>query len=142
MRETLIIQPETPVKISGRQVNHLQFADDVDLIDGSSKDQVSKVNQLDSVSRKYGMEISLEKTNTLVSGTREDVEVSVRGAKLGQVREFTYLGSVQTEDCSSVKEIKVRIAKATSSLSRLKQIWRDKTISMSTKLRLRRSLVL
>ena len=118
MRETLTVQQESPIKIAGRPVNHLQFADDVDLIDGSKVDQDVKVNQLDFVSRRYGIEISL-----------------------GQVKEFTYLGSVQSEDCNSLKEVKVRIMKANSALSRLKRIWRDKNISMPTKLRLLHALI-
>ena len=142
MRETLTVRQESPIKLGGCAINHLQFADDVDLLDGSKEDQQRKVEKLDSSSRKYGMELSLEKTKTLVSGVPEQVKVTVRGTELGQVQEFEYLGSVQTEDCSSIKEVKVRIAKATSALSRLKLIWKDKHISMSSKLRLLRALVL
>ncbi|KAI8515809.1 hypothetical protein Bbelb_066220 [Branchiostoma belcheri] len=61
---------------------------------------------------------------------------------LEQVSEFTYLGSVQTEDCSSDKEVKVRIAKSTLALSKLKHIWCSHSISMPTKIRLLRCLVL
>ena len=59
-----------------------------------------------------------------------------------QVKEFTYLGSVQNEECSSINEVKVRIAKSISSFSRLKKVWPDSGISMATKLRLLRALVL
>ena len=97
MRETLTVHQETSIKIAGRPVNHLQFADDVDLIDGCKGDQEVKVNQLDFISRRYGMEISLEKTKTLISGVPEEVKVCVRGTELGQVTEFTYFGSVETE---------------------------------------------
>ena len=88
------------------------------------------------------MEVSLEKTKCLVTGPSDTVQVTVRGTDLEQVSEFTYLGSIQTEDCSSVREIKVRIAKATSVLSRLKHIWNSHNISPPTKIQLLRSLVL
>jgi len=142
MRETLIVQQKSPVKIAGRPINHLQFADDVDLIDGDNDDQTKKATELDVVSRRYGMELSLEKTKTLVSGIHDTVNVKIRGTELEQVRQFTYLGSVQTEDCNSIQEIKVRIAKATAALSKLKTIWRDTNITMASKIRLLRALVL
>ena len=142
MRETLDISLKSPVKIAGRPLNHLQFADDVDMIDGSNEDQQNKATSLDYVSRRYGMELSLEKTKTLVSGVQEKVSVNIRGTDLEQVKEFTYLGSVQNEECNSVKEVKVRIAKSTSALSRLKRVWRDSSLSIETKLRLLRALVL
>ncbi|KAI8490905.1 hypothetical protein Bbelb_313240 [Branchiostoma belcheri] len=104
MREALAPKV-APIKLAGRTITHLQFADDVDLLDGSRVDQQSQINSLDSTSRRYGMEISLEKTKCLVSGPSDtNGQVTVRGTELEQVSEFTYLGSVQTEDCSSDKE--------------------------------------
>ena len=142
MRETLDISQSSPVKLAGRQINNLQFANDVDMIDGNKQDQQNKANNLDYVSRRYGMELSLEKTKTLVSGVPDVVKVNIRGTELEQVKEFTYLGSVQTEECNSLKEVKVRIAKSTSALSRLRKVWRDSSLSLTTKLRLLRALVL
>ncbi|CAH1258800.1 FLT3 [Branchiostoma lanceolatum] len=72
----------------------------------SSRDQQLQTSSLDSTSRRYGMEISLEKTKCLVSGPSDTTaQVTVRGTELEQVSEFTYLGSVQTEDCGSAKEL-------------------------------------
>ena len=59
------------------------------------------------------MEISLDKTNTLVSAISE-IKVSVRGTEFKQVDEFTYLGTVHTEESNSVRESKVKIGKAIS----------------------------
>ncbi|CAH1240999.1 Hypp6277 [Branchiostoma lanceolatum] len=142
MREALAPKV-SPIKLSGRIITHLQFADDVDLLDGLKEDQQLQTSSLDSTSRRYGMEISLEKTKCLVSGPSDTTaQVTVRGTELEQVSEFTYLGSVQTEDCGSTKEVKVRIAKSTLALSKLKHIWSSHNISMSTKIRLLRCLVL
>ena len=142
MREALTPK-ESPVKLAGRIITHLQFADDVDLIDGSAADQQEQFSSLDSTSRRYGMEVSLDKTMCLVSGPPGfRTQVTARGTELEQVGEFTYLGSLQTEDCSSAREVKVRIAKSTLALSKLKHIWSSKNITMPTKIRLLRSLVL
>ncbi|WP_419623994.1 hypothetical protein, partial [Thiolapillus sp.] len=56
------------------------------------------------------------------------------------VTSFKYLGSVITDE-GSKPELLCRIALATAALTRLKPIWIDKSISLSSKIRLMRSLV-
>ena len=64
----------------------------------------------------------------------------MNGQKLETVKSFKYLGSVIT-DGGSKPELLCRIAQATAALTRLKPIWIDKGISLSSKIRLMRSLV-
>ena len=60
--------------------------------------------------------------------------------KLETVTSFEYLGSVITDE-GSKPEILSRIAQTTAALTRLKPVWIDKSISVSSKIRLMRSLV-
>ena len=64
----------------------------------------------------------------------------MNGQKLETVTSFKYLGSVITDE-GSKPELHCRIAQATAALTRLKPIWIDKNISLSSKIRLIRSLV-
>ena len=64
----------------------------------------------------------------------------MNGQKLETVTSFKYLGSVITNE-GSKPELLCRIAQATAALTRLKSIWIDKSISLSSKIRLMRSLV-
>ena len=82
------------------------------------------------------MEISAEKTNT--SGINTDIKVN--GQKLETVTDFKYLGSVITYE-GSKPEILSRIAHATAALTRLKPVWNDRSISVSSKIQLMCSLV-
>ena len=66
--------------------------------------------------------------------------IKVNGLKLETVTSFKYLGSVITDE-GSKPEILSRIAHATAALTRLKPVWIDKSISLSSKTRLMRSLV-
>ena len=59
--------------------------------------------------------------------------------KLETVTSFKYLGSV-TADEGSKPEMLFRIAQKTAALTRLKLVWNDRSISLSSKLRLKRSL--
>ena len=70
----------------------------------------------------------------------KNTEIKVNGQKLETVTSFKYLGSVITDE-GSKPEILSRIAQATAALTRLKPVWIDKSISLSSKIRLMRSLV-
>ena len=69
-----------------------------------------------------------------------NTEIKVNGQKLETVTSFKYLGSVITDE-GSKPEILSRIAQATAALTRLKPVWNDRSISLSSKIRLMRSLV-
>ena len=69
-----------------------------------------------------------------------NTEIKVNGQKLETVTSFKYLGSVITDE-GSKPEILSRIAQTTAVLTRLKPVWIDKSISLSSKIRLMRSLV-
>ena len=64
----------------------------------------------------------------------------MHGQKLETVTSFKFLGSVITDERSK-PEILSGIAQTTAVLTRMKQVWNDKSISLSSKTRLMRSLV-
>ena len=99
------------------------------------------LERLDKASAAYGMEISAEKTKLMknnITGIKS--EIKVNGQKLETVTSFKYLGSIITDE-GSKHEILSRIAQTTAALTRLKPVWIDKSISLSFKIRLMRSLV-
>ena len=66
--------------------------------------------------------------------------IKVIGQRLETVTSFKYLGSVITDE-GSKPEILSRIAQTTAASTRLKPVWIDKSISLSSKIRLMRPLV-
>ena len=64
----------------------------------------------------------------------------MNGQKLETVTSFKYMGSVITDE-GSKPEILSRVAQATAALTRGKPVWIDKSISLSSKIRLMCSLV-
>ena len=65
----------------------------------------------------------------------------IKGQRLEEVENFKYLGAIISNE-GSKPEILSRIAKTTVALSRLKIIWRDKNISLASKVKLTRTLIL
>ena len=93
------------------------------------------------ISTAYGMEISAEKTKLVTNNTSGiNSEIKVYGQMLETVTSFKYLGSVITDE-GSKPEILSLIAQTTAALTRLKPVWIDRSIFLSCKIRLMRSLV-
>ena len=132
---------EGTVSIGGRTITNLFFADDIDDLAGEEYEVAKLVEHLDKTSTADGTEISAEKTNPMTNSTSgSNTEMKVNGQKLVTVTSFKYLGSVITDE-GSKPEILSRIAQTTAALTRSKPVWNDKSISLSSKIQLMRSLV-
>ena len=132
---------EGTVSIGGRTITNLRFADDIDGLAGEEEELANLAERLDKAFTAYSMEISADNTKLMTNSTSSiNPEIKVNGKKLEAVTSFQYLGSVITDE-GSKPEILSRIAQATAPLTRLKPVWIDKSISLSSKIRLMRSLV-
>ena len=88
------------------------------------------------------MEIGPDKTKVMTKNPNGfQREIKIKGQRLEEVENFKYLGAIISNE-GSKPEILSRIAQATAALSRLKIIWRDKNISLASKVKLMRSLIL
>ena len=132
---------EGTVSIGGIAIINLRFADDIDGLAREEEKLANLVERLDKASTAYGMEISGEKTKPMTNNNSGiNTETKVNGQKFETVTSFKYLGSVITDE-GSKPEILSRRAQATATLTRLKPVWIDKSMSLSSKIRLMRSLV-
>ena len=130
------------VSIGGRTITNLRFADDIDGIAGDEQELVNLVERLEKTSTSYGMEIRAEQTKLMTNNTQGiSTKVNVNGHRLETVKGFRYLGSIITDE-GSKPEILARIAQTTAALTRLKPLWNDRNITVSSKIRLMRSLVM
>ena len=78
------------------------------------------------------MEISAEKTKLMTNNTSGiNTEIKVNGQKLETVTSFEYLGSVITDE-GSQPEILSKIVQTTAAWTRLKPVWNDGSISLSS----------
>ena len=67
-------------------------------------------------------------------------EIKIKGQRLEEVENFKYLGAIISNE-ESKPEILSRIVQTTAALSRLKIIWRDKNISLASKVKLMGMLI-
>ena len=125
---------EGTVSIGGRTITNLRFADDIDGLAGEKEELAKLVERLDKASAAYGMEIRTEKSKLMTNNTSGiNTEIKVSAHELETATSFKYLGSVIT-DKGSKPEILSRIAQTTAALTRLKPVWKDRSISLSSKI--------
>ena len=119
------------MKIAGREVTHLRFADDIDLLGGSREELANLTTRLDAAARKYGMDITAEKSKTMVASRTttnaatvegSDIKIKVGEVELEAVKTFIYLGSTINKEITSENVIKKRLAIATNQLADLHRI--------------------
>ena len=132
--------PDGKVSIGGRNITNLRFADDIDALAEEEQELEALVESLDKICTRYKMEISAEKTKLMTNSANGiQREIKVKGQKLGTVTSFKYLGAVCSDD-GSKPEVLSRIAQATAALT--KPIWTDNNISLGSKVKLMRPLVI
>ena len=120
-----------------RQNNHQAPLD----LAGEEEELAKLVERLDKASAAYSMEISAKKTKLMTNNTSGiNTEIKINRQKLETVTSVKYLGSFITDE-GFKPEILSRIAQTTAALTRLKPVWNDRSISLSSKIQLMRSFV-
>jgi hypothetical protein len=130
------------IKMYGDMVSSLRFADDIDLLADTEENLQEITSAVHTASKQYGLKINTEKTKTMaISKKEKTLMINVGQQPVEQVGEFTYLGALITRDGACGEDIRRRIGKASAVVGRLGKIWRDKCISVSTKMQLYEVLV-
>ena len=131
---------EGNVNNGSRTITNLHFADDIKGL--AAEEELAKlVEHLDKASTAYSMDISAEKTKLMTNNTSGiNREIKVNRQQLEMVTSFQYLGSV-TIDEGSNPQILSRIAQTIAALTRLKPVWNDRSICLSSKICLMCSFV-
>ena len=128
------------IKIGGRNVNNIRYADDMVLIADSEEKLQSLVTNLHDQCRMKGLRINRSKTEVMGVTKRNEslpVNITVEGVSMKQVTKFRYLGSLVTEDGKCDAEIKARIGMAKANFGKM----RDLLTNLNLNIRLRERMV-
>ena len=134
---------EGSIKIGGRMVTDLRYADDTALLAGSREGLQRLTDRVNRAGARVGLRFNVRKTKIMVVSKKAGPiwPVEVNGEKVELVKSFQYLGSLFNEQYDDSAEIRRRIAIAKKAVIAVTAIWKDKSIRIATKLRLLRPLV-
>ena len=116
----------------------IRYADDTTLISVIFEKLKLSTQELELACQKWGLKINASKCKILSPESQDTIEIN--GEPVENVDQFVFLGSVVPNTSDDVKR---RIALASSAFGRLKDnVWRNRAISSSLKMRLYASLIL
>ncbi|KAK3775658.1 hypothetical protein RRG08_049838 [Elysia crispata] len=118
------------------QLDDLDFADDTALVSHNLSQMQDKTSTVNQLSGSIGLRIHPGKSKMLKIKTEDTQAITVGGKPLEVVENFTYLGSVIDHSGGTAADVRSRVAKARAAFKTLDKIWRNRTISTKTKIRL------
>jgi len=132
----------TGVKLNGRPLDKFRFADNIILLAHTKKNPHDLSKRVDKNIKRMGLKINADKIKTMAIGKQhEKLKMRLGTEVLEQVTRFVYLGGLITEDKRCEKHVKRRMGLACAAFGRLGKMWREKSISIATKIKLYYALV-
>ncbi|KAB0382548.1 hypothetical protein FD755_004465 [Muntiacus reevesi] len=140
MRNTgWLIQAQAGIKIAGRNVNNVRYADDTTLMAESEEELKNLLMKVKEKSEKIGLKLNIQKTKIMASGPITSWEID--GETVETVSEFVFLGSKITADGDCSHEIKRRLLLGRKVMTNLDSILKSRDITLPTKVRLVKAMV-
>ena len=96
MKRSRLDEPQAGIKIAGRNINNLRYADDTTLMAESEEGLKSLLMKVKEESEKAGLKLSIQKTKIMVSGPITLWQID--GETMKTVRDFILGGSKITAD--------------------------------------------
>ena len=103
MRNARLEEAQARIKIAGRNINNLRYADDTTLRAESEEELKSLLMKVKEEGEKAGLKLDIQKTKIMASGPITSWEVD--GETMETVRDFIFLGSKITADGDCSREI-------------------------------------
>ena len=100
----LLEEAQAGIKIAGRNINNLRYADDTTLMEESEKELKNLLMKVKVESRKVGLKLNIQKTKIMAFGPISSWQVD--GETVETVSDFIFLGSKITADGDCSHEIK------------------------------------
>ena len=131
MRNAGLEEAQAGIKIAGRNVNNLRYADDTTLIAVSEEELKSLLTKVKEESEKVGLKLNIQKTNIMASGPI--ISWQIDGETVETVSDFIFLGSKITADGDCSQEIKRRLLLRRKVMTNLDSILKSRDITLPTK---------
>ena len=138
MRNTGLDEAQAGIKIAGRNINNLRYADDTILM-AESEELKSLLMKVKEESEKVGLKLNIQKTKIMASELITSWETD--GETGETVADFIFLGSKITADGDCSHEIKRCLLLGRKVMSNLDSIFKSRYITLPTKVRLVKATV-
>ena len=139
MQNASLDEAQAGIKIAGRNINNLRYADNTTLMAESKEELKSLLMKVKVESEKVGLKLNIQKTKIMTSSPITSWQID--GGTMETMTHFIFLGSQITAygDCSH--EIKRLLLLGRKAMSNLDNVLKSRDITLLTKVRLVKAMV-
>ena len=137
MRNAGLEEAQAGIKIAGRNINNLRYADDTTLMAESEEELKSLLMKVKEESEKVGLKLSIQKTKIMASGPITSWKID--GETVETVSDLIFGGSKITVDGDCSHDIKRLLGRKV--MTNLDSIFKSRDITLPTKVHLVKALV-
>ena len=138
MRNAGLDEAQAGIKITGRNINSLRYADDVTLM-AESEELKSTLMKVKEESEKVGLKLNIQKTKIMASGPTTFWQID--GETMETVTDFILWGSKITADGDCSHEIKRHLILGRKVMTNLGSILKSRDITLPTKVHLVKAMI-
>ena len=139
MRNTGLEEAQAGIKIAGRNINNLRYADDTTLMAESKEELKNLLMKVKEESEKIGLKVNIQKTKIMASGPLTSWQID--GETVETVSDFIFWGFKITADGDCSHEIKRRLLLGRKVMTNLDSIFKSRDITLSTNVHLVKATV-
>ena len=131
MRNAGLDEAQAGIKIAGKNISNLRYADDTTLMAESEEELKSLLMKVKEESEKVGLKLNIQKTKIMASGPVTSWQIDGKQWKI--VRDFIWVGSKITVDGDYNHEMKRRLLLGRKVMTNLDSILKSRDITLSAK---------
>ena len=139
MRNTGLEEAEAGIKIAGRNINNLRYADDTTFMAESEEELKRLLMKVKEESEKVGLKLNIQKTKIMASGPITSRQID--GETVQTVADFIFLGSKITANGDCSHEMKRCSLLGRKVMTNLGNILKSRDITLPTKVHLVKDMV-
>ena len=139
MRNAGLGEAQAGIKIAGRNINNLRYADDTTLMAESEVELKRLLMKVKEESEKLGLKLSIQQTKIMASGPITSWQID--GETMETVTDFIFLGPKITADGDCSHEIIRHLLLGRKAMTKLDSILKSRDITLPTKVHLVKAIV-
>ena len=139
MRNAGLEEAQAEIKIAGKNINNLRYANDTIFMAESQEELKSLLMKVKEESEKVSLKLNIQKTKIMVSTPITSWEID--GETVETVTNFIFLGSKITADGDCSHEIKRHLLLGRKTMTNLDSILKSRDIMLPTKVHLVKAMV-
>ena len=139
MKNAGLEETQAGIKIAGRNIDNLRYADDTTLIAESEKELKSLLMKVKKESEKVGLRLNIQQTKVMASSPITSWQID--GETVETVADFIFGGSKITADGNCSHEIKRRLLLGRKVMTNLDSMLESRDITLPTKVLLVKAMV-